>query len=100
MIGSLLYLTMSRPNISFSIRACGGFQINSKLSHVNFVKLIIKYISGICEYDIWYSFESNTSTVNFSDTNWVGNMEDKKVHQVDIFTWEVIWWHGTTKSKM
>ena len=50
MIGRLLYLTASRPDIAFSIGVCSRFQSNPKISHLNTFKRIIKYVSGTCDY--------------------------------------------------
>ena len=46
MIGSLLYLTASRPDIMFSVCLCARFQANPKESHLCAVKLIFRYLSG------------------------------------------------------
>ena len=77
MIGCLLYLTASRPDIAFSVGVCSRFQFNSKVSHLN-VKRIIKYVGGICDYGLFYSKESNLSLAGFSDSNWAGNDDDRK----------------------
>ena len=69
MIGCLLYLTASRPDIAFSVGVCSRFQSNPKVSHLNAVKRIIKYISGTCDYRLFYSKESNLFLVGFSDSN-------------------------------
>ena len=50
MIGCLLYLTISRPDIAFNVGVCSKFQSNPKISHLNAVKGIIKYVSGTCDY--------------------------------------------------
>ena len=50
MIGCLLYLTASRPDIAFSVSVCFRFQSNPKVSHLNAVKRIIKYFAGTCDY--------------------------------------------------
>ena len=47
MIGSLLYLTASRPDIIFSVCMCARYQSNSKESHLNTVKRIFKYLKRI-----------------------------------------------------
>ena len=65
MIGCLLYLTASRPDIAFSVGVCSRFQSNLKVSHLNAVKKIIKYVSGTCDYGLFYSKESNLSLVFF-----------------------------------
>jgi hypothetical protein len=44
MIGSLLYLTASRPDIAFSVGVCARFQANPKESHLTAVKRIIRYV--------------------------------------------------------
>ena len=51
MIGCLLYLTASRPDIAFSVGVCSRFQSNPKVSHLNSVKRIIKYVTGTCDMD-------------------------------------------------
>ena len=69
MIGCLLYLTASCPDIAFSVGVCSIFQSNLKISHLNAVKRIIKYVSGTYDYGLFYSKESNLSLVGFSDSN-------------------------------
>ncbi|GJU68533.1 putative ribonuclease H-like domain-containing protein [Tanacetum coccineum] len=46
MIGSLMYLTSSRPNIMFVVCACARFQVNPKSSHLHAVKRIFRYLKG------------------------------------------------------
>ena len=78
MIGCLLYLTASQPNIAFSVGVCSRFQYNSKVSHLNAVKKIIRYVGGTCNYGLFYSKESNFSLASFSDSDWAGNIDDRK----------------------
>ena len=58
MIGSLLYLTASRPDIAFSVGVCARFQAASKESYLTAVMRIICYINGTSNYGIWYSRDS------------------------------------------
>ena len=78
MIGCLLYLTTSRPDIAFSVGVCSRFQSNPRVSHLNAVKRIIKYVGGTCDYGLFYSKESNLSLVGFSDSDWDSNTDDRK----------------------
>ncbi|KAK0594086.1 hypothetical protein LWI29_016031, partial [Acer saccharum] len=78
MIGSLLYLTASRPDISFSVGVCARYQADPKESHLSCVKRIIRYVNGTSNYGIWYSFDTNASLVGFSDADWAGNCDDRK----------------------
>ena len=78
MIGCLLYLTASMPDIAFSVGVCSRIQSNRKISHLNAVKRIIKYVGGTCDYGLFYSKESNLSLTRFFYSDWVGNADDKK----------------------
>jgi hypothetical protein len=55
MIGSILYLTASRPDIAFSVGVCARFQANPKESHLIAVKRIIRYVNDTLLYGIWNS---------------------------------------------
>ncbi|GJT01438.1 putative ribonuclease H-like domain-containing protein [Tanacetum coccineum] len=59
MIGSIMYLTASRPDIMFAVCACSRFQVNPKTSHLNAVKRIFKYLKGKPNLGLWYPRESN-----------------------------------------
>lgn len=58
MIGSLLYLIVSRPDICFSV---GVYQASPKESHLTTVKRIIRYVSGTVDHEIWFSSDTNSS---------------------------------------
>ncbi|XXG68728.1 hypothetical protein AAC387_Pa06g1749 [Persea americana] len=78
MIGSLLYLTASRPDISFSVGVCARYPSKPNESHVSAVKRILKYIGGTIDYGIWMSKDTNTANVGFSDADWAGCVDDRK----------------------
>ncbi|XP_022895380.1 uncharacterized protein LOC111409580 [Olea europaea var. sylvestris] len=78
MIGSLLYLTASRPNIAFNVGECTRFQADPKESHLSAVKGSIRYINRTANHGIIYSRESNLDLVSHSDTDWAGNADDRK----------------------
>ena len=78
MIGSLLYRTVSRPDIAFSVRVCARFQVALKESHLMTVKWIIRYINGTSDYGIWYSKDSNECLAGYSDADWAGCINDRK----------------------
>ena len=54
MIGSLLYLTTSRPDIMVSVCLFARFQANPKESHLTAVKRIMKYLKGTTNVGLWY----------------------------------------------
>nr|GEY65393.1 hypothetical protein [Tanacetum cinerariifolium] len=55
MIGSLMYLTSSRPNIMFDVCTCARFQITPKVSHLHAVKRIFRYLKGQPALGLWKS---------------------------------------------
>ena len=78
MIGCLLYLTASHPNIALSVSVCSRFQSNPKVSYLNAIKIIIKYVSGTCDYGLFYRKESNLSLARYSKSDWASNANDRK----------------------
>ncbi|GJY16719.1 putative ribonuclease H-like domain-containing protein [Tanacetum coccineum] len=78
MIGSLMYLTASRPDIMFAVCACSRFQVTPKTSHLNAVKRIFKYLKGKPNLGLWYPRESSFDLEAFSDSDYVGANLDRK----------------------
>ena len=78
MIGSLLYLTASRPDITFVVGVCARYQAEPKVSHINQVKRILKYVSGTCDYGLLYSHDSSSILVGYCDADWAGSADDRK----------------------
>ena len=78
MIGSLLYLTASRPDISYSVGVCAKYQANPKESHMTVLKRIIKYVKTTTEFGVWFSENTNDVLVKYSDADWARNVDDRK----------------------
>ena len=68
-IGSLLYLTASRPDIAFSVGVYARYQAAPNESHLTAVKRIIRYINGTPDYGLWYSKDSNACLAGYSDAD-------------------------------
>lgn len=69
MIGSLLYLTASRPDIAYVIGVCAHYQSCYKISHLTSVKHIVKYINGKSDYGLFYSFDTNGMLVRYCNVD-------------------------------
>ncbi|GKA36792.1 retrovirus-related pol polyprotein from transposon TNT 1-94 [Tanacetum coccineum] len=69
MIGSLLYLTASRPDIMFSVCLCARFQEDPKTSHLKAVKRIFRYIKGTMHLGLWYLKGSGIETIVYADSD-------------------------------
>ncbi|GJT78139.1 putative ribonuclease H-like domain-containing protein [Tanacetum coccineum] len=78
MIGSLMYLTSSRPDIMFAVCACARFQVTPKVSHLHAVKRIFRYLKGQPKLGLWYPRDSSFDLVAYSDSDYAGASLDRK----------------------
>jgi hypothetical protein len=78
MIGSLLYLTATKPDIQFTVGLCARFQASPCSSHRTIVQQIFRYLKHTPEFGIWYSASSSLDLVGFSDVNFAGCGIDRK----------------------
>ncbi|GKC29354.1 hypothetical protein Tco_1036648, partial [Tanacetum coccineum] len=78
MIGSLMYLTASRPDIMFAVCACARFQVTPKVSHLHVVKRIFRYLKGQPKLGLWYPRDSPFDLEAFSDSDYAGASLDRK----------------------
>ncbi|GJV01802.1 putative ribonuclease H-like domain-containing protein, partial [Tanacetum coccineum] len=78
MIGSLMYLTASRPDIMFVDYACARFQVTLKVSHLHAVKRIFRYLKGQPKLGLWYPRDSPFDLEAFSDSDYAGASLDRK----------------------
>ncbi|GJY62218.1 hypothetical protein Tco_0462875, partial [Tanacetum coccineum] len=78
MIGSLMYLTASRPDIMFAVCACARHQVTPKECHLHAVKRIFRYLKCHPMLGLWYPKESPFDLVAFSDSDYGGANQDRK----------------------
>ena len=78
MIGSLLYLTASRLDISYNAGVCAKYQANLKESHMIALKRIIKYFKTTADFGVWYSKDTNDVLAGYSDIYRAENANDRK----------------------
>ncbi|GJR69616.1 uncharacterized mitochondrial protein-like protein [Tanacetum coccineum] len=78
MIGSLMYLTSSRPNIMFAVCACARYQVNLKVSHLYAVRRIFRYLKGQPKLGLWYPKDYPFDLVAYTDSDYAGASLDRK----------------------
>nr|GEY67974.1 putative reverse transcriptase, RNA-dependent DNA polymerase [Tanacetum cinerariifolium] len=78
MISSLMYLTLTTPNIMFALCACARFQMIPKASHLHAVKRIFRYLKGKPHLGLWYPKDSPFDLVAYSDSDYAGASLDRK----------------------
>nr|GEX98023.1 uncharacterized mitochondrial protein AtMg00810-like [Tanacetum cinerariifolium] len=77
MIGSLMYLTLSRPDIMFAVCACAHFQVTPKVSNLHAVKRIFRHLKGKPYLGLWYPKDLPFNLVAYSDSDYVGASHKK-----------------------
>nr|GEW53159.1 retrovirus-related Pol polyprotein from transposon TNT 1-94 [Tanacetum cinerariifolium] len=78
MIGSLMYLTASRPDIMFAVCACSRFQVTPKTLHLHVVKRIFRYLKGQPKLGLWYPKVSSFDLKAYSNSDYAGVNLDRK----------------------
>ncbi|GJR05669.1 putative ribonuclease H-like domain-containing protein [Tanacetum coccineum] len=78
MIGSLMYLTSSRPDIMFAVCAYARYQVNPKVSHLHVVKRIFRYLKGQPKLGLWYPKNSPFDLVAYTDNDYARASLDRK----------------------
>ncbi|GJX35327.1 putative ribonuclease H-like domain-containing protein [Tanacetum coccineum] len=78
MIGLLMSLTSSRPDIMFAVCACVRFQVTPKVSHLYAVKRIFRYLKGQPKLGLWYPKDSPFNLEAYTDSDYAGASLDRK----------------------
>ncbi|KAJ9539488.1 hypothetical protein OSB04_032221 [Centaurea solstitialis] len=78
MIGSLLYLTGSHPDIMYATCLCARYQADPKESHMKAIKRIFRYLKGTPNLGLWYPRDSGFNLTAFSDSDFAGCKIDRK----------------------
>nr|GEU72220.1 hypothetical protein [Tanacetum cinerariifolium] len=78
MIGTLLYLIASRPDLQFAICMCARYQARPTEKHVHAVKRIFRYLRGIVNRGLWYPKDSSVALTAFADVDHAGCQDTRR----------------------
>nr|GEU86380.1 uncharacterized mitochondrial protein AtMg00810-like [Tanacetum cinerariifolium] len=78
MIGTLLYLTASRPDLQFAICMCAWYQARPIEKHVHVVKMIFRYLRGTVHQVLWYPKDSSIALTAFSNADHAGCQDTRR----------------------
>eukprot|EP00253_Pinus_taeda_P011391 PITA_11391 len=84
--GKLLYLTHTRPDLSFAVGLVDRFLQNPRESHWKAAKRILRYVRGTIQFGIHYSAKATPLLVGFTDSDWAGDPDDRKSTAGYVFT--------------
>jgi len=98
MIGSLLYLTVSRPDIVFSVGLCACFQFKPKESHLKAVKWIFRYLKHTPDLALWHPRGCHFDLVEYADADYACFLVDRKSTSGMALFLDPIWYLGQPRN--
>ncbi|GJR96273.1 retrovirus-related pol polyprotein from transposon TNT 1-94 [Tanacetum coccineum] len=78
MIGSLMYLTSSRPDLIYAVCLCARYQAKPTEKHLNAVKRIFRYLKGTINMGLWYSKDTGMSMTAYADADHAGCQDTRR----------------------
>lgn len=78
LVGGLIFLTHSQPDIVFSVGVVSRFMHSPTKHHLGSTKRILCYVAGTMDYGIWYSQVSIFKLCGFTDSDWAGSLDDRR----------------------
>ncbi|GJW48309.1 reverse transcriptase domain-containing protein [Tanacetum coccineum] len=78
MIGSLMYLTSSRPDLNYAVCLCARYQAKPTEKHLQVVKQIFRYLKGTIHMGLWYSKDIDMSLTAYADADYAGCQDTRR----------------------
>jgi hypothetical protein len=78
MVGSLMYLTNTRPDICFVVNTLSQYMVDPRQVHLVAAKHVLRYLKGTIDYDLRYARNCKFGLVGYTDSDWVGSVHDRK----------------------
>nr|GEV12750.1 hypothetical protein [Tanacetum cinerariifolium] len=78
MVGTLMYLTPSRPDLTFDVCMCARYQEKPTEKHLHTVKRIFKYLRGTVNRGLWYPNDSSIALTAFADADHAGCQDTRR----------------------
>nr|GEZ84512.1 hypothetical protein [Tanacetum cinerariifolium] len=78
MIGSLIYLTSSLPELTYAVCLCARYQAKLTEKHLNAVKRIFRYLNETINMGLWYSKDTDMSLTAYADADHAGCQDTRR----------------------
>ncbi|XP_020266632.1 uncharacterized protein LOC109842134 [Asparagus officinalis] len=78
LVGSLRYLTITRPDITYGVGLVSRYMETPNESHWLAAKRILRYIKGTLNLGLFYAYDENAQLVGYSDSDWGGDQDERK----------------------
>jgi hypothetical protein len=87
-IGSLMYLTNTRPDIYFAVNTLSQFLVEPRCVHLVAAKHVMRYLKGIMDYGLSYDGDHDFTLSGYIDADWVGSIVDRKALSDVVSVWD------------
>jgi len=84
-VGSLMYLTTTRPDLMYGVSLISRFMANPTETHWTAAKRLLRYLKGTTEFGIYYKRGENTSIIAYTDSDFAGDSDDRKSTSGSVF---------------
>ncbi|KAG6507176.1 hypothetical protein ZIOFF_032517 [Zingiber officinale] len=78
LVGSLRYLTCTRPDILYAVGLVSRYMEDPTTTHLKIAKRILRYIKGTIDFGLLYSTSNHFKLEGYSDSDWGGDIDDRK----------------------
>ena len=90
MIGSLMYLTNTRPYICFAVNTLSQYLTVPRHVHLTAAKHILRYLKGTIDYGFKYKTDQRINLDGYVDLDWAGSAIDRKSTSGCSFSWDQV----------
>lgn len=85
LVGSLMYLTVTRPDLMFVVCLISRFMADPKEEHMTIAKRVLRYLKGTLDFGVFYKRSSNLSVLGYTDSDYARDLDDRKSTSVYVF---------------
>ncbi|GJX12598.1 hypothetical protein Tco_0204356 [Tanacetum coccineum] len=78
MVGSLMYLTASRPDLVFAVCMCARYQAKPAKKHLEAIKHVFRYLKGTINMGLWYPKDNTMSLTAYADADHAGCQDSRR----------------------
>ncbi|KAM0029839.1 putative RNA-directed DNA polymerase [Helianthus debilis subsp. tardiflorus] len=86
LVGGLIYLTHTRPDITFAVGVVSRYMHKPSVHHMGAARRILRYIAGTMNMGLWYERAEHVILVGYTDSDWAGSIDDRKSISASVFS--------------
>ncbi|KAJ0440609.1 putative RNA-directed DNA polymerase [Helianthus annuus] len=86
LVGGLIYLTHSRPDIAYAVGVISRFMHKPSVNHMGAAKRVLRYIAGSADLGLWYGKTGRVELAGYTDSDWANCVEDRKSLSANLFS--------------